>query len=112
MQSSATYVSEEKIVQARADMQAGDLVEVPIITEHGESMLQRAGRDPHVVRRNGTATAPESPIHARILCGCRRVDHQLVHPLRCQKLLKLLTMLCFACADSKIAEQFAEHNTI
>src|SRR6266581_4173221 len=71
-------LSEVKIVQAHADMQARDLMEVSIVTEHCESVLQRVGRDPHVVGRNGTTTASEFPIHSRILCCRLRVDHQLV----------------------------------
>src|SRR5947208_50197 len=34
-----SFLSEEKIVQAHADMQARDLMEVSIITEHCESVL-------------------------------------------------------------------------
>src|SRR5215510_12879044 len=106
-----SFLSEEKIVRLHADMQARNLVEVSIVTAHCASVLQRAGRDPHVVGRNGTATASEFPIHSRILCCRRRVDHQLVHPLRRQKLLELLAILCFAGANGKAAQQFAEHNT-
>lgn len=85
-------------------------MEMSIITAHCEAMLQRTGRDPHSVGRHGTAAASEFPIHSRILCRRLRVDHQLAHPLRRQKLLKLLAILCVACADGKATEQFAEHN--
>ena len=50
--------------------------------------LQRAGRDPPVVGRPGTATASEVPRHTRILRGRRRVDHHLVYPLRRQQLAR------------------------
>ena len=107
-----SFLSKEKIVQPRADMQAGNLVEVSIVTEHGESMLQRAGRNPHVVGRNGTATASEFPIHPRILC--RRLPRRSPAgaPAPTPETVKLLAILRFACADSKAAEQFAKHNTI
>jgi hypothetical protein len=42
-------------------------VEVSIVTAHCEAVLQRAGRDPHVVRRHGTATASEFPVHYRVM---------------------------------------------
>ena len=64
---SRSCLSEEKIVQPPVDMQAGDLVEVSLVTEHCESMLQRAGSDPHVISRNGTAAVSEFPIHYRAI---------------------------------------------
>ena len=45
--------SHQKIVQPCADMQTGDFVEVRVVAKHGESMLQRGGRYPHVIGRNG-----------------------------------------------------------
>src|SRR5262252_4721232 len=93
-------------------MQTRDGVEVPIVTEYRETMLQRASGDPHVISRNGTATASEFPIHRRILCRRLGVDHQLMHPLRRQELLQFLAIFRLTRAHGKTAEQFAEHNTV
>src|SRR5215471_21306101 len=93
-------------------MQTRHFVEVPIIAEHRKAMLQCARCNPHIIGRNGTAAASKLPIHHCVL-RCRLcIDDQLMHPLRCQKLLQFLTIRLFTCADRKTAQQFAEHNAI
>src|SRR5262245_33521357 len=84
-----------------------DFMEMPVVAEHRKAMLQRAGRDPHIIGRNGTATASEFPVHGRILRRCLRVDDQLMHPVRRQKLLQFLAIGLCTRSDSKTAEQFA-----
>src|SRR5215475_4871582 len=93
-------------------MQTGDFVEMPIIAEHRKAMLQHARHDPHVIGRNGTTAASEFSIYDRILSRRLRIDDELVHPLRRQKLLQFLAIGLFTRADGKTAKQFAEYNTI
>ena len=93
-------------------MQTGDGVEVPIVAEYRKTMLQRAGCNPHVIGRNGTAAASEFPIHHSILRRRLSVDYQLVHPLRRQELLQFLAISRLTRAYGKTAEQLTEHNTI
>jgi len=91
-------------------MQTGDGVEMPIVAEYRKTMLQRAGCNPHVIGRNGTAAASEFPIHHRILRRRLSVDYQLVHPLRRQELLQFLAISRLTRAYGKTAEQLT--NTI
>jgi len=92
-------------------MQTGDFTKVPVIAEYREAILQRARRDSHVIGRNGTSAASELPKYDCILRCRLRIDDQLVHPLRRQKLLQFLTIGLCTRSNGKAAEQFAEHNT-
>ena len=56
-QQGCSALLQQKVVQSCANMQTGDFMEVPLVAEHRKAMLQRAGRDPHIVGWNGTATA-------------------------------------------------------
>lgn len=87
-------------------------MEMSIVAKYCQSVLQGGGRNPHVICWDRPTAASEFTIHGGIIFGRFNVYHELIYPIRRQKLLQFLAIFLFAHADRKTTEQFAEYNAV
>ncbi len=76
-------------------------MEMSIVAEDRKSMLQGSGRNPHVIRRDRPTAASEVTIHGCIMFGCLNIYHELIDPIRRQKLLQFLVIFLLAVPTAK-----------
>ena len=71
-------------------------MEMSIVAADRKSMLQGSGHNPHVIGWNRPTAASEVTIHGCIMFGCLNIYHELIDPIRRQKLLQFLAIFLLA----------------